>query len=134
MAKKDEKQKKKYVVTLLSKEGSCNSPIFEKMAKKGDITSEAVKNYCGDIIKVDGYANAHIETEEKDFDLLYLSTNLGFLHTGSTVFIEGFEDYIGEVDTFRIGSVKTKNGIAYKAIPVLASTVESEDSEELPFN
>ena len=101
------------------------------------ITSESVKEHVGDTVKVDGYANCHIETTEKEFDLLYMSTNIGFIHTGSVIFIESFTDYYGEVDTFRIASIKAKNGTAYKAVPMLGGVMPVEDDDntnDLPFN
>ncbi len=135
MAKKTEERK--YSVTINNAEGTCNSNIFKKMAERGDITSESVKEHVGDTVKVDGYANCHIETTEKEFDVLYMSTNIGFIHTGSVVFIESFTDYYGDVDTFRIASIKTKNGTAYKAVPMLGGVMPVEDddnTDELPFN
>lgn len=135
MAKKTEERK--YVVTINEAKGTCNSNIFKKMAERGDITSESVKEHVGDTVKVDGCASCHIETSEKEFDVLYMSTNIGFIHTGSAIFIESFDDYYGDVDTFRISSIKTKNGTAYKAVPVLGGVMPVEDddnTDELPFN
>lgn len=127
MAKATE-NKKKYVVTINNVSGVCDSPIFEKMAKKGDITSESVKEHIGDVITINGLADAHIETSEKEYDLMYMSTDIGFIHTGSTVFRDSVTDYYPDVRKFRLTSIKTKNGTAYKPVPILET--ETEDSNE----
>lgn len=139
MAKATNDNKKKYEVTIKTAVGSCASSLFEKMAKKGDITSKSVKDMLGEVVKVSGYAECLISTSEKDFDVMYMDTDKGFVHTGSNVFIAGFKDYFEDTNTFRLTSVKTKNGTAYKPVPVLGSVDTTsantdDDSEELPFN
>ena len=129
--------RKKYEVRIVNSEGSCNNPVFEKMAGKGDITvSGGVKDFINEVVSVRGYADCHITTSEKEFDLLYLDTDKGYISTGSKVFNESFSDYYADgVRKFRIVSVKCKKGTTYKAVPVF-ETMETEvetDDEELPF-
>lgn len=129
-------QKRVYEVTINTAEGTCKTSVFEKMARKGDITSVSVKDMVDEEVKIKGYANCHIVTSEKEFDVLYMDTNKGFIHTGSKVFIDAMTDYYPEIDMFRIASVKTKNGTAYKAVPVLFTyepEAEQSEDDELPF-
>ena len=133
-----ETTKKKYEVRIVNSEGSCKNPIFEKMATKGDITaSGGVKDFINEVVNVKGYADCHITTSEKEFDLLYLDTDMGYISTGSMVFHDSFSDYYDDgVRKFRIVSVKCKKGTTYKAVPILVSdeTDIETDEEELPFN
>ena len=109
----------KYEVKVLEKKGACDSAIFEKLVKNGDITSEKVTDNVGKVVKITGYALCHITAGDKEFDMNYYSTEEGFLSTGSVVFKDSVEEYFGEVSTFKIVSVKTSKGITYKATPVL---------------
>ena len=130
--------KKKYEVRIVNSEGTCNNPLFEKMALKGDITvSGGVKDFINEVVSVKGYANCNITTSEKEFDVLYLDTDMGYISTGSKVFNDSFSDYYADgVRKFRIVSVKCKKGTTYKAVPVFDSmeTDVKNDEEELPFN
>ena len=86
--------KKKYEVRIMESDGTCNNPLFEKMASKGDITtSGGVKDFINEVVTVRGYANCHITTSEKEFDVLYLDTDMGYISTGSKVFNDSFSDY-----------------------------------------
>ena len=138
MANAKETTKKKYEVRIVNSEGTCNNPLFEKMASKGDITaSGGVKDFIGEVVNVKGYADCHITTSEKEFDLLYLDTDMGYISTGSKVFNDSFSDYYSDgVKKFRIVSIKCKKGTTYKAVPVFESmeTEVETDEEELPFN
>ena len=116
----------KYEVTIKEAMGSCNSNLFKKMAQKGDITSVKVQDMVGRIVNITGYAICHITTEEKEFDMGYYATNDGIISTGSEVFADSVSDYIGEVESFKIVSLKTKKGTTYKVSPIL-----EDDSEEL---
>ena len=63
--------RKKYEVRIMNSDGTCNNPLFEKMASKGDITaSGGVKDFINEVVSVRGYADCHITTSEKEFDLL----------------------------------------------------------------
>lgn len=110
---------KKYEVEILEKKGSCDSATFEKMAKNGDISSEKVTENAGRVIKLTGYALCHITAGDKEFDMGYYATTEGILSTGSEVFKKSVEEYYGDVDTFKIVSVKTKKGTTYKVTPIL---------------
>lgn len=130
--------KKKYEVRIVDCDGTCKNPLFEKMASKGDITvSGGVKDFINEVVNVKGYADCHITTSEKEFDILYLDTDMGYISTGSKVFNDSFSDYYADgVSKFRIVSIKCKKGTTYKAVPVF-DTMETEvetDEEELPFN
>lgn len=113
---------KNYNVEILESKGSCNSTVFEKMAKNGDITSKKVSECIDNVITLTGYALCHITTSEKEFDMGYYATTSGMISTGSGVFKDSIEEYYGEVDTFQIVSVKTKKGTTYKVTPVLLNT------------
>ena len=130
--------RKNYEVRIVNCDGSCKNPIFEKMASKGDITaSGGVKDFINEVVTVNGYADCHITTSEKEFDVLYLDTDKGYISTGSMVFHDSFSDYYTDgVRKFRIVSVKCKKGTTYKAVPVFDSmeTEVETDEEELPFN
>ena len=129
--------RKKYEVRIVNCDGTCNNPLFEKMTSKGDITvSGGVKDFINEVVNVKGYANCHITTSEKEFDVLYLDTDMGYISTGSKVFNDSFTDYYDDgVSKFRIVSVKCKKGTTYKAVPIFDS-METDiviDDEELPF-
>lgn len=115
---------KNYTVEIVKAEGACNSDVFKKMAKNGDITSEKVTENIGKVFKITGYAICHITTADKEFDMGYYSTDSGMLSTGSEVFKNSVEEYYGEIDTFKIVSIKTKKGTTYKVTPVLVNSVE----------
>ena len=117
-------EKKSHNVEITKAEGACNSEVFKKMAKNGDITSEKVTDNIGKVFKLTGYAICHITTADKEFDMGYYSTTEGMLSTGSEVFKNSVEEYYGEVETFKIVSIKTKKGTTYKVTPVLIDTVE----------
>ena len=138
MANAKETTRKKYDVRIMDCDGSCKNPLFEKMAAKGDITaSGGVKDFVGDVVSVKGYADCHITTSEKDFDVLYLDTDKGYISTGSKVFKDGFIDYYADgIEKFRVVAVKCSKGTTYKAVPIFHS-IETDietDEEELPFN
>lgn len=135
---------KKYEVTVLEKEGTCNNALFEKMAKKGDITSIKVSEVLGMVVKIIGYAKCNIVTDEKNFDIYYFDTEeYGLISSGSEIFAESVSDYYGEVENVRLTEVKTKKGKTYKAVPVLGNdktnkkeettSKNEETSNDLPF-
>ena len=111
-----------YEVTVKKKVGTCDTPLFEKMAKKGDITSVRVKDSVGAVVRITGYADCHIKTNEKEFDITYYATDSGMLSSGSDVFHDSVVDYMGEVDSFAIAEIKTRKGTTYKAVPILTDT------------
>lgn len=123
-------QTKKYEVEVLEKKGSCDNTLFEKMAKKGDLTSVKVTELLGVEVKITGYAKCHIITDEKEFDLNYFDTEeYGLISSGSEIFTESVEDYFGEVESVRLTEVKTKKGKTYKAVPVLVKNKKEEKRE-----
>lgn len=116
-------EKKKYEVTVNSKVGTCDNALFEKMAKKGDITAIKLSDLIGKTVHITGYANCTIETDEKTFDISYYDTEeYGLFSSGSEIFAESVSDYFGDVETVRLKEVKTKKGKTYKAVPVLEET------------
>lgn len=129
----------KYNVIIKEKKGTCESELFEKMAKNGDLVSTKVSDLIGTDITVKGYADTTIETEEKTFDLIYVDTEeYGLITSGSEIFKKSIIDYFGEVTNFTLRELKTKKGKTYKAIPVLTDTKkaeikETEKTEDLPF-
>lgn len=138
-------QTKKYEVTVLEKKGTCDNSLFEKMAKKGDITSIKLSEVLGMVVKIIGYAKCNIVTNEKNFDIYYFDTEeYGLISSGSEIFAESVAGYYGEVENVRLTEVKTKKGKTYKAVPILGNektnkkeeTInknEEETSDDLPF-
>lgn len=128
---------KKYEVTVLDKKGTCDNALFEKMAKKGDITSIKLAEVLGMVVKIIGYAKCNIVTDEKNFDIYYFDTEeYGLISSGSEIFAESVVDYYGEVENVRLTEVKTKKGKTYKAVPVLEKTnkKETENKKEETIN
>lgn len=110
---------KKYEVTIIEATGSCDTELFKKMAKKGDISASKIEAFVDKVIKITGSAKAHIVTENKEFDLTYYATDNGYFSTGSKYFEESLSDYIKDTDTFKILKVKTSKGYTYKVSPIV---------------
>lgn len=133
---------RKYEVEVIEKKGTCDNSLFEKMAKKGDLTAIKLSEILNVEVKITGYAKCHITTEDKEFDLNYFDTEeYGLISSGSEVFTESVVDYFGEVESVRLTEVKTKKGKTYKAVPVLVNSNKEErkeqkeetTNEDLPF-
>ena len=132
---------RKYEVIVNEKKGTCDNALFEKMAKKGDLTAIKLSELVGVEVKITGYAKCHIITDEKEFDINYFDTEeYGLVSSGSKIFTESVVDYFGEVESVRLIEVKTKKGKTYKAQPVLGSNKkeetdknEEEITDDLPF-
>lgn len=114
----------KYEVIVNEVYGTCDSELFKKMAKKGDITADRVKNVVDKVFKITGYAMCNIVTDDKNFNVIYYATDSGFISSGSEILFNSIEDYIEDTDTFRIKEVKTRKGTTYKAVPIFTSTSE----------
>lgn len=128
-------ERKKYEVTVKERKGTCDSTLFEKMAKKGDLTSIKVSEIVGAELKITGYAKCHIVTDEKEFDINYFDTEeYGLISSGSEIFTESVIDYFGEVENVRLVEVKTKKGKTYKAVPMLRTTKKEEKTNEETTN
>jgi hypothetical protein len=132
----------KYEVKITKKVGSMDNSLFEKMATKGDITSIKVTDILGQVVKIIGYAECEIITEDKNFTMNYFDTEeYGIISSGSEIFRDSVIDYYEEVDRVRITEIKTKKGKTYKAVPELNSkknetkteNKEQETSDDLPF-
>ena len=122
---------RKYEVTVNEKKGTCDNALFEKMAKKGDLTAIKLSELVGVEVKITGYAKCHIITDEKEFDINYFDTEeYGLLSSGSEIFTESVVDYFGEVESVRLTEVKTKKGKTYKAVPVLGNNKKEEKTEQ----
>lgn len=132
---------RKYEVTVNEKKGTCDNALFEKMAKKGDLTAIKLSEIVGVEVKITGFAKCHIVTDEKEFDINYFDTEeYGLVSSGSEIFTESVVDYFGEVESVRLTEVKTKKGKTYKAVPVLGNNKkeettknEEETTDDLPF-
>lgn len=132
---------RKYEVTVIEKKGTCDNTLFEKMAKKGDLTAIKITEILNVEVKITGYAKCHIVTDEKEFDMNYFDTEeYGLISSGSEIFAESVTDYYGEVESVRLVEVKTKKGKTYKAVPVLntnkkeqATKTNEETTDDLPF-
>ena len=112
-----------FKVTIHSTTGACDTGLFKKMCERGDLNSMRVKDCVGDIIKVTGLADVTIECNgEEPFDIHYYATDNGIYSSGSELFYESIPDYIDECNTFKIISIKTKRGTAFKASPILGDT------------
>lgn len=110
---------KKYEVTIENATGSCDTDLFKKMAKNGDIRASKIEEYVDKVVKITGQAQAHIVVDDKEFDLTYFATDDGYFSTGSENFINSVNDYIDNTDTFKVLKVKTKKGHTYKANPIV---------------
>ena len=137
-----EKQERKYEVKVIEKKGTCDNTLFEKMAKKGDLTAIKLSEILNAEVKITGYAKCHIVTDDKEFDINYFDTEeYGLISSGSEIFTESVVDYFGEVESVRLVEVKTKKGKTYKAVPILKSnnneqkteTNEETTTDDLPF-
>lgn len=135
------KTEKKFEITLINSDGTCNTALFKKMVSKADVTSTPITELVGKTFTPTGSADVHIKTSDKEFDRLLIDTKeYGIIHTSSTVFEDGFADYSGECDSMRIVGVKAKLGTCYKCVPVItaeeAEPLDNAESDEegLPFN
>lgn len=115
---------KRYELTIEKATGSCNTELFKKMATKGDITASKIEEFVGKVVKITGWAEAHIVTDEKEFNITYYATDDGYFSTGSKYFNESLDDYLGDTDTFKILKIKTKKGHTYKASPIFVNNEE----------
>ena len=109
----------KYELTIKNASGSCDTELFKKMAKKGDISASKIDNFVDKVVRITGWADAHIATENKEFDITYYATDNGYFSTGSKYFNESLVDYLKDTDTFKIAKVKTQKGFTYKAVPIV---------------
>ena len=109
----------KYEVTIDSAWGSCDTELFKKMAKKGDISSSKISDFVDKVVTITGWANANIKTDDKEFSLTYYATNEGYFSTGSEYFSKSLVDYLEETKIFKILKVKTRKGYTYKASPIV---------------
>ena len=109
---------KKYELTIEKATGSCDTELFKKMAKKGDITASKIDDFIGKVVKITGTAEATIKTDDKEFNITYYSTDDGYFSCGSEWFRNSLLDYISDTDTFKILKIKTKKGHTYKASPI----------------
>lgn len=109
----------KYEVTIDEAYGSCNTELFKKMAKKGDISASKISEFVDKVVTITGYAIADIETDDKKFSLTYYATDDGYFSTGSEYFSKALNDYLSDTKVFKILKVKTKKGFVYKPSPIL---------------
>ena len=124
-------ESKKYEVSVIEKKGTCDNSLFEKMAKKGDLTAIKLAEILNVEVKITGYAKCHIITDEKEFDINYFDTEeYGLISSGSEIFTESVVDYFGEVESVRLVEVKTKKGKTYKAVPVLGNSNKEQKTNE----
>lgn len=132
-------ESKKFEVTVLEKKGTCDNELFEKMAKKGDLSSIKVLDLLGVEVKITGYAKCNIVTDDKNFNINYFDTEeYGLVSSGSEIFANSVLSYFGEVEKVRLVEIKTKKGKTYKAVPILGvkrqKDPEKQDTnEDLPF-
>ena len=124
-------ENKKYEVTVLEKKGTCDNALFEKMAKKGDLTAIKLSELLGVEVKITGYAKCNVITDDKNFNINYFDTEeYKLVSSGSEIFTESVVDYFGEVESVRLTEVKTKKGKTYKAVPVLKNNKKEEKTEQ----
>lgn len=135
-----EEKKGKYEVQVQEKKGTCNSTLFEKMAKNGDITSTKLSEMIGVEVTIVGYAKCIITTDDKTFIINYFDTKeYGLISSGSEYFMKSVETYFGEVEKVKLVEVKTKKGKTYKANPLLSVAKNEEtkkeqiNNDDLPF-
>lgn len=116
----------KYEVSIIEAKGTCDSALFEKMAKRGDITSDRVKNVVGKVFTISGFAKCNIVTDDKNFDVVYYATDNGFISSGSSILFNSISDYIDDTDTFKITEVKTRKGTTFKGVPIFTNKETGE--------
>ena len=109
---------KKYELTINEASGSCDTELFKKMAKKGDITASKIDDFVGKVVKITGTAEATIKTDDKEYTITYYATEDGYFSTGSEWFYDSYIDYAGDTDTFKILKIQTRKGHTYKASPI----------------
>lgn len=126
-----------YNVKVVSKTGTCNNEIFEKMAENGDINAVKVSELIGANVTITGTGKCNITTDDKNFDIIYYDTKeYGLISSGSEFFAKSVETYINDIQTFIIKEIKTKKGKTYKAQPQLSTNQPQPNNEkpnELPF-
>lgn len=110
---------KKYEVIIENADGVCLNELFKKMAQKGDISACKVEDVLGRKLKIMGYACCRIVTDEKEFNLIYYATDIGYFSSGSEFLWNSYTDYSEDTDTFVIQKIKTKKGFTYKMIPII---------------
>lgn len=109
----------KFELTIESAFGSCDTELFKKMVKKGDIQASKIDSVIDHVVKITGYAIANIKTDDKEFNNIYFATDEGYFYTGSEYLMKSIKDYLDDTDTFKILKVKTKKGHTYKATPIV---------------
>ncbi|MBO7043823.1 hypothetical protein J6W34_04720 [bacterium] len=117
---------KKYELTIQTAFGSCDTELFKKMVKRGDITASKIDSVIDHIVRVTGYAIANIKTDDKEFNNIYFATDEGYFYTGSEYLLNSIKDYLDDTDTFKILKVKTKKGHTYKASPIVKESKNEE--------
>ena len=120
--------KENYKVVLKKVEGTCDTPLFKKMAENGDIIAEKVSEYVGKIVKINGIADCHIVAGDKEFDITYYATSDGIISSGSEVFKDSVLKYINENCDLKIVKLKTSKGTTYKVSPILLA--DNNESNE----
>ena len=132
-------KEKKFNVSIIEKEGTCDSILFEKMVKNGDVVSTNVGELINRRITVTGYAHVHIDlgdSEKEPFDVYYFNTNeVGLINTGSEIFCESVMDY-KECGELIISEIKLKKGQkTYKVMPdfnkLYNTYEETKEGEEI---
>lgn len=112
--------KRKFDVEIKSKQGSCETPLFEKMVKNGDLDAIKVDEIVGNTITITGIAETTITTDDNEFDLNYYATEeYGLISSGSQFLLDSVKRYIEDTNKLIINKIKTKKGSTYKAKPIL---------------
>lgn len=121
-----------FKVTINEVKGTCDSNLFKKMASKGDLTANPIKEFINSEVTIVGYGDCHIETKDKNFSMFYIDTEeYDLICTGSEIFAESVKDYFDECKTVKLVEIKTKNGKTYKAVPILnMKDVSNEENVE----
>ena len=114
-----------FKVTIKNATGICDTELFRIVCERGDLNALRIKDHIGDIIHVNGMCVTTIQNNDEVFDITYYACDEGVYSTGSTVFNESVTDYIDDINTFRITSIKTKRGMSFKASPVFTESLET---------
>lgn len=126
----------KYEVTIKNSKGACENELFKKLATKGDIVADRVTTMINKVVTIRGYAECHVKTDDKEFDINYFATDNGYISSGSEYFLDSVKSYIDFADTFKINEIKTKKGKTYKAMPVMSEKKPESleaTNDDLPF-
>lgn len=123
-----------YEVEILERQGTLEKPLFEKLAKNGDIISTKATDILEQKISIQGIASCKITAGDKVFVMYYYDTKeYGIISSGSQYLYASILDYHTDCEFMKIIEVKTKKGKTYKAVPIFDEKNNQDEEDDLPF-